>query len=126
MRLGGMRQGGRIAAAMMLLSVSACAAVPSAAPPAATPLPPASAYGRPVEVMGADARRLIAMFGQPRLDIREKTVRKLQFANSRCVLDAYLYMTDKSRQPVVTYVDTRLPDGRDTEQAACAMALAGK
>jgi len=121
-----MPRGRTIAMAMLPLAMSACAAVPNAAPPVAAPPPMASAYGKPVEVMGADAKRLIAMFGQPRLDIREKTMRKLQFANSRCVLDAYLYMTDKGKQPVVTYVDTRLPDGRDTAQEPCAMALAGK
>ncbi|QUT06177.1 hypothetical protein KFK14_01405 [Sphingobium phenoxybenzoativorans] len=121
-----MRGGSKVAAALLPLAMAACSAVPQAAPVAAPPPPPASAYGRPVEVMGADAKKLIAMFGQPRLDIREKTVRKLQFANSRCVLDAYLYMTDKGKTPVVTYVDTRLPDGRDTAQQPCAMALAGK
>jgi hypothetical protein len=121
-----MKQDKRVAAAMLLLSVSACAAVPKAASPVAAPQPMAGAYGKPVQVIGTDAKKLIAMFGQPRLDIREKTVRKLQFANSRCVLDAYLYMTDKGKQPVVTYVDTRLPDGRDTAQEPCVIALAGK
>ena len=60
-----------IGMALLPLAMSACAAVPKAAPPVAAPPPMASAYGKPVEVMGADAKRLIAMFGQPRLDIRE-------------------------------------------------------
>lgn len=85
--------------------------------------PAAGAYGNPRELMGVDARRLVQMFGQPRLDIRERTMRKLQFANGRCVLDAYLYAPAKGREPVVTHVDSRLPNGTDTDPTACAAIL---
>ncbi|CAN5400928.1 hypothetical protein BH10PSE12_BH10PSE12_14270 [soil metagenome] len=117
----------RIALAALLLSMTACAAVPSAPGPATLPAPPtAGAYGKPMPVIGETAKRLIATFGQPRLDIRERTVRKLQFANGRCVLDAYLYSSAKGKEPVVTYVDARLPSGQDTDANACAMALSAK
>lgn len=116
----------RIGAALLLLTVSGCAAVPAPQPTTVVPPPPASAYGKPVQVIGMDARRLIAAFGQPRLDIRERTARKLQFTNGKCVLDAYLYTPAKGKEPVVTYSDARLPDGRDTDVGACAMGLATK
>lgn len=74
-------------------------------------------------VMGRNARALIAAFGNPDLDVREGTARKLQFLGSVCVLDAYLYPPRRGGDPVVTHVDARLPDGRDTDRAACAESL---
>ena len=71
----------------------------------------------------AGARRsLIAQFGEPELDVREGEGRKLQFAGPICVLDAYLY-SKGHREPVVTYVDARQPDGRDIDRASCVAAL---
>lgn len=122
----------RIWAACASLALAGCAAVPAGRPavqqaPPPIQQPPASAYGKPgAAVLGATAKALTRMFGEPRLDIRERTVRKLQFANGRCVLDAYLYTSARGKEPVVTYVDTRLPDGRDTEQAGCIAALQGR
>jgi len=115
----------RIGAVLLLLTMSGCAAIPATAP-AVIPSPPASAYGKPVQVIGMDAKRLIAAFGQPRLDIRERSARKLQFTNGKCVLDAYLYTPAKGKEPAVTYADARLPDGRDTDVGVCAMGLATK
>lgn len=109
----------------LALGLSACSAIPSAAPPTAH----APATTRPGGqsqlrgVVGMDAKHLFAMFGTPRLDIRERTVRKLQFANGRCVLDAYLYTSERHKEPVVTHVDARLPNGDDTDPATCAAAL---
>ncbi len=75
-------------------------------------------------VVGNDARSLLRLFGQADADVREGTARKLQFGvGKQCVLDAYLYPTEKSRTPVVTYVTTRLPDGRDTDRDQCIAAL---
>lgn len=111
----------------MALPLAACgggAPAPSFTP--APALPPAGLPARPGSLAGADARALTQMFGQPRLDIRESTMRKLQFANGRCVLDAYLYPSAKSREPVVTHVDARNPLGIDVDPAACAAALQGK
>ncbi|MBK5265334.1 MAG: hypothetical protein JJE34_08915 [Alphaproteobacteria bacterium] len=116
----------RIAAATFSLTLllSGCggpAAVSSAPPP---PMRSAAYYGSaPEGIAGTDARQLIAMFGQPRLDVRERTVRKLQFTNGRCVLDAYLYITGKKKEPVVTHIDTRLTNGNDTDAAACIQSL---
>lgn len=116
---------GAALAALQLLS----ACVPSTAGigPGAPPTPPvrsAAFYGRaPEGVAGADARGLIAMFGQPRLDVHEPGMRKLQFTNGRCVLDAYLYPAGRKKEPVVAHVDTRLADGKDADQALCIQSL---
>jgi hypothetical protein len=74
-------------------------------------------------VMGRSAGALTALFGVPGLDVREGPARKLQFLGSVCVLDAYLYPPRRGGEPVVTHVDTRLPDGRDTDRATCVEAL---
>jgi hypothetical protein len=109
----------------MALFLSACgAAIPGPQPIAVAPVgPPASAFTQTGPLMGLDARRLTQMFGTPRLDIRERTVRKLQFANGRCVLDAYLYTPAQGKEPVVTHVDARTPLGIDADPAACATTL---
>src|SRR3546814_4687071 len=70
-------------AAMLL---SACA--PSIVSETPQPVRSAAAYGKvPQALVGADARKLVDLLGRPRMDIRERTVGKLQFANGRCVLD---------------------------------------
>ena len=74
-------------------------------------------------VMGRDARALIALLGTPGLDVREGPGRKLQFLGPACVLDAYLYAPRRGGEAVVTHVDARLPDGRDTDRAACVETL---
>jgi hypothetical protein len=74
-------------------------------------------------VMGRDARSLIQMFGSPVQDVREEGSRKLQFAGGACILDAYLYPPSKGREPVVTYLSARVPDGRDADKASCVNAL---
>lgn len=116
-------------AAALFLPLAACGGV---VPPPATHVapppagPPASAFTRPGPLIGSDARHLMQMFGQPRLDIRESTMRKLQFANGRCVLDAYLYVPPQAKEPLVTHVDARTPAGIDTDPASCAAALQAK
>ena len=74
-------------------------------------------------VIGRTARALEAEFGRPDLDVREGAARKLQFSGPACVLDAYLYPSRGGGEAVVTYVDTRLPDGRDFDRASCVAAL---
>ena len=76
--------------------------------------------------MGRDAGALEAQFGRPGLDVREGSARKLQFANQTCVLDAYLYPPRQGAEPVVTHVDARLPDGRDTDRAGCVASLSAR
>lgn len=73
-------------------------------------------------VMGRDAEALVRQFGQADLDVREGTARKLQFGSPVCVMDAYLYPRGRG-EAVVTYIDTRLPDGRDVDRASCVAAL---
>jgi hypothetical protein len=75
-------------------------------------------------VMGKDARALVSLFGPAQQDVREDGARKLQFATSNCVLDAYLYSPSKGKEPVVTYLSARVPDGRDADKASCVSALA--
>lgn len=74
-------------------------------------------------VMGQNARNLVALLGQPGLDVREGAARKLQFLGPACVLDAYLYPPRGGGEPIVTHVDARLPDGRDMDRASCVAAL---
>ncbi|RXR30219.1 hypothetical protein [Sphingobium fluviale] len=105
------------------LALSACVA-PDQADVAPLPAPPpmAGAYGPPKPLIGLDAKRLIARFGEPRLDIIDRTVRKLQFLTGGCVVDAYLYTTARGKEPTVTHVDARWPDGKDANLAACGIS----
>ena len=120
-----LRIGAPGALAVLTLALSACVADTSG-PPRTTgtpPPPPALQYSRSQPLFGLDAHALTARFGEPRLDIRDKTVRKLQFmtGGGRCVLDAYLYATARGREPTVTHIDTRLTNGQDIDPAACGI-----
>jgi len=116
---------------LMLLLIPAACTTPQPPPPrTARPAPPPVHVTPPAvtppglaNVMGQTARRLESLFGRPALDITEGYARKLQFANSACVLDAYLYPPAAGRDAVVTHVDARLPDGRDYDAGACVSAL---
>ena len=77
-------------------------------------------------VIGRTAALLESQFGKPDLDIREGTARKLQFSGPVCVLDAYLYPPKAGGDPIVTHIDTRLPDGNDIDRASCVAAMARK
>lgn len=105
----------------LLLLLAGC--VPSTDRPSAEDRPPAYSISGLESVMGHDAGDLVAAFGQADLDVREGNARKLQFRSPVCVLDAYLYPRDRGDEPVVTYIDTRLPDGRDVDRASCVAAL---
>jgi hypothetical protein len=87
------------------------------------PAPPVYRVTGLETVIGRTARYLEAEFGKPDLDIREGQARKLQFSGPACVLDAYLYPARGGGEPIVTYVDARLPDGRDFDRASCVAAL---
>ena len=128
-----MRQKIRLAAAGAVATlIAGCASGPSSerAPtrvtrPANTPAvvrPPAAA-DRSGALFGRTAQALTALFGEPALDVREGEARKLQFLGANCVLDAYLYPPGGRGEAVVTHVDTRLPDGRDSDREACIAAL---
>jgi hypothetical protein len=96
-----------------------------------TPPPPASvSYVAPLStltgldrVIGRDARNLVSLFGAADQDVWEASARKLQFGSAICILDAYLYPPSKGREPLVTYVDARQPDGRAIDKASCVAAL---
>jgi hypothetical protein len=103
------------------LFIAGCATAPQ--PPVAE-APPTVAPGEPRRLLGLTASELVGHFGNPALQVREGTSLKLQFRGRRCVLDAYLYPSDNAAGPLrVTHVDTRLPSGVDTDQAACISAL---
>lgn len=104
----------------LILLIAGCATAPTSSPLPVTP-PVVSTSGLE-RVLGQNARGLVAMFGPAELDIRESAARKLQFIGPICVLDAYLY-PKAGREPVVTYVDARQPDGRDIDRASCVAAL---
>ncbi len=106
---------------VFLLALAGCAAVPQSSErlPVTPPVISTSGLER---VLGQPAPRLVALFGQPELDVREQAARKLQFVGPICVLDAYLY-PQGAREAVVTYVDARQPDGRDIDRASCVAAL---
>ena len=106
------------------LFLSACATRPqqvTAPQPGTAPAP----VKRSSELLGWTATELIGEFGTPALQVREGSSLKLQFRRPSCVLDAYLYPSG-SNPPKVTHVDTRLPSGADTDQAACIAALLGR
>jgi hypothetical protein len=101
-------------------------------PPTLPARPPDTAF-RPPEVLRApgldavirqDAPSLIRRFGEPRLDVHEGDMRKLQFAGRTCVLDVFLYPLREGAEPVATWVEARrASDGREVDRAACADAL---
>lgn len=74
-------------------------------------------------VVGKTAAQLVALFGPADLDGREGQARKLQFVGPVCVLDTYLYPSKAGAEPVVTYIDARLPSGDDIDRASCIAAL---
>jgi hypothetical protein len=104
----------------LALFVSACATRPEQPEP--QPASVAPPQPRRSQLIGLTAAELIGVFGTPALQVREGPSLKLQFRRPSCVLDAYLYPT-AGGPAKVTYVDTRLPSGADTDQAACVSAL---
>lgn len=104
-----------------LIALAACAPTPP--PRAVVAVPPPPAPPGLERVIGQDARALQLLFGAPDQDVREEKARKLQFSGAVCVLDAYLYPPAPGREPLVTYVDARLPNGDDVDRASCVAAL---
>ena len=77
------------------------------------------------DLIGLGASDLAQRFGAPDLQVREGDGTKLQFRNSRCVLDAYLYPPPLGRAgiPRVTHIDTRDPNGNDVDKAGCIASM---
>lgn len=108
---------------ILVALLDACAgdAPVARSPSAAPPLPVIADQGL-ARVMGRDAATVIALLGQPALDLREGPARKLQFRGAACVLDAYLYPTPGGAARV-TWIDARTPSGADFDRASCIAAL---
>lgn len=107
------------------LTVSACAATPKAAKVAA-PVRVAPPLVTPTgldRVIGRSASALIALFGNADQDVREDNSRKLQFSSGICILDAYLYAPASGKEPLVSHIDARQPDGGSIDRASCVAAL---
>jgi hypothetical protein len=107
------------------LILSACAATPKLAK-VATPVlvsPPLVTPAGLDRVMGRNASTLVSLFGNADQDVREENSRKLQFSSGICILDAYLYTPAKGKEPLVSYVDARQPDGGPIDKASCVAAL---
>ncbi|MDB5662563.1 MAG: hypothetical protein JWN59_901 [Sphingomonas bacterium] len=110
-------------AVLAALALSACASTAPVRPAVKGP-PVPQALGAGLErVMGKDARALQELLGAPDQDVREQRARRLQFSSALCVLDAYLYPPASGREPVVTWIDTRLSNGNDIDRASCIAAL---
>ena len=132
-------------ALLLLPLLAGCAALPEPAPtprvvrPPATGVPPTRPVTPPVTgfraphvertaglegVIEQDAAALQRRFGQPRLDVRDGDMHKLQFAGTSCVLDVFLYPLRTGAEPVATFVEARrASDGQEVDQAACVQAL---
>ncbi len=107
------------------LILSACAATPRPAK-VASPVqvsPPLVAPAGLDRVIGRNAGALISLFGNADQDVREENSRKLQFSSGICILDAYLYTPARGKEPLVSYVDARQPDGGSIDKASCVAAL---
>lgn len=105
------------------LVLAGCASTPTARP-VLTPTRSLPMRATGLErVLGANARGLTALFGPADQDVKETGAQRLQFRGPICVLDAYLYPDATGRDPVVTYIDARQPDGRDIDRASCVAAM---
>jgi hypothetical protein len=106
----------RLFAFAILSLVAACARAPRTAP-GPTPAP----VERPSGVLiGLTASDLAGRFGQPSFQVREGPGTKLQWADGRCVLDAYLYLPESGRGVErVVHVDARRPSGDDFDVESC-------
>jgi hypothetical protein len=110
----------RLVLASPLLLAACVARQPQAQPEVAQPTPAEQPRAR--HLIGQTPQELVGLFGHPALQVREGNSLKLQFKSRRCVLDAYLYPSNNGALRV-TWIDTRLPSGSDTDQAACISDL---
>lgn len=77
-------------------------------------------------VIGKEADRVIRLLGQPRLDVTEGDMRKLQFRATPCVLDIFFYPSVIGQAPLASWVEARrASDGAEVDRAACLRALSG-
>ncbi len=76
-----------------------------------------------IDLKGRNADELLTLFGIPGLDVVDGPSRKLQFANDRCVVDAYLYAPRPGQTPVVSYAEARDRTGEAAEMVGCLALL---
>lgn len=105
--------------------------LPGVPTPVDTP-PPVESFRMPDIMRGAGLdgviregpNTLIRQFGQPRLDVTEGDMRKLQFAGAPCVLDVFLYPLRPGGDPQSTWLEARrASDGAAVDLLACMQAL---
>ena len=98
------------------------------APQKPTPVPvvvqPAPVVRDPAGLDGLTPQQLVGKLGSPALQIREGSSLKLQFRNSRCVIDAYLYPTAGIVR--VEHIDTRAPSGVKANEQVCVALFQSK
>jgi hypothetical protein len=108
-----------LAGCALALLVAACASAPASKRPVAAGtsgstiirLPEVMAANGLESVIGAPAGALTRRLGEPRLDLVEGDVRKLQFSGQACVMDIYLYPMQPGAEPVAAHVEARLREG---------------
>ena len=113
-----------ISAALLAAGCTAAAPPPRLASAPVVRAQPAQRIVSGDPVLGRTAGQLQSIFGVPVAQRAEGTAQRLQFAGPVCVLDAYLYPSDRG-EPAVTHVDTRRVTGEDIDRAACVAALRG-
>lgn len=102
------------------LTLLAGCAVPTPAPIATiAPAPPPISRVGLERVIGQPPAAVVQLIGSPELDRQEGRGRQLQFANGACVLDVFFYPPPAGGEPVATYADARLKDGRPLDAASC-------
>lgn len=106
--------------------------IPGVLPPPSNTPPPAEGFRMPDIMRGAGLdgviregpNNLMRQFGQPRLDVTEGDMRKLQFAGTPCVLDVFLYPLRPGGDPQSTWLEARrASDGAAVDLLACMQAL---
>ena len=108
-----------VLASALALAVAGCASAPAPKRPimagsqgsAIIRVPEVMQAAGLESVIGAQAASLTRRLGEPRLDLFEGDVRKLQFAGRACVMDVYLYPLQPGAEPVATHVEARLREG---------------
>ena len=107
-----------LSAISIALLAAACARTPEPKASVPTPTKPS---GPVSALVGLTANELTTHFGAPRLQVREGPGLKLQWANTTCVLDAYLY--PEGGREKATHIDTRRPSGESIDQRSCVATL---
>lgn len=75
-------------------------------------------------IIGANSAALMNRFGKARIDLKEGSARKLQFADDKCVIDIFLYPLQVGQDPVATHIEARnRKSGAAEDKAVCARGL---